>query len=290
MTEQQQHEQRSAEWHQQRVGRVTGSRVGAILHLAPYASRDDVLRSMVREYHNAHSEFVGNVATSYGNDNEPAALMAYEQETRNFVDKAYFVTYEDWLGASPDGYIGDDGLLEIKCPFSRRKDALFVSIKDQPHYYAQIQIQMMVTGRKWCDFYQWSKHGSKLERVDIDHEWLDENLPLLKQFHAEYLDELNNPAHLELIRKEINTNETKLLLDEYDQLKDAVALAQERQKEVLELLVSASGGQSSLLWGRKLTQVEKAGSVSYAKLVKDHAPDVDVEPYRGKSSTFWKLT
>lgn len=289
MTEQP--EQRSTEWHKQRVGLVTGSSVGAILHLAPYATRDDVLRRMVREYHGYPSEFQGNVATEYGTNNEPIALMHYEREYKNYVDKAYFVAHENgWLGASPDGYIGGDGLIEIKCPFSRRKDALFISIDEQPHYYAQIQTQLFVSGRKWCDFYQWSKYGSKLERVYRDDNWLDENLPRLKQFHAEYIDEMHNAEHLEPLRKEINSQYTAILLEEYDQLSDAIALADERKKEVLTELVSIAKGKDALIHGRKLTSVTRAGSVAYAKVVKDHCADIDLEPYRGKESSYWKLT
>lgn len=283
-------EQRSSEWHKQRVGRVTGSRVGAILHLNPWQTREDVLRAMVREYHGAPSEFTGNIATRYGTENEPMALMHYELVTGLFTDKAYFVPYEDWLGASPDALLNDDGLVELKCPYSRRKDADFKSITDQPHYMAQMQVQMFVTGRDFCDFFQWSQKGHKLERVWRDDDWLAANIPALRQFHAEYLSELDNPAHLEPLRKEINTQHTKLLLEEYDSLKDAIALAQERQKEVLAELVEHTGGKDSTVWGRKLTKVEKAGSVAYSKIVKEHLPDLDLNPYRGQGSEYWKLT
>ena len=66
-------QQQSPEWFQARKGRVTGSMVGAILDIAPYMTRDQALRSMVRAYHGAPSEFTGNVATEYGNKNEEGA-------------------------------------------------------------------------------------------------------------------------------------------------------------------------------------------------------------------------
>lgn len=286
-----QHEQQSEEWFKQRIGKITGSRVGAILDLAPYSNRDDVLRAMVREYHGAPSDFSGNVATTWGNNHEAQALMEYERTTQNFVDKAYFVTHENgWLGASPDGYIEPDGLLEIKCPFSRRKDNLFISISDQPHYYAQIQVQLYCTDREWCDFFQWSPKGYKLETVYYDGDWLTKTLPELKAFHELYVSELDNPEHLEPLRKEINTNASRLLIDEYDQLKDAIAMAQERQKEVMDELISMTNDKNALINGRKLTKVIREGSISYAKVVKDNCPDVDLEPYRGKQSESWRLT
>jgi len=284
-------QQRSAEWHAQRVGRVTGSIVGAILGVAPYLTRDECLRSMVRAYHNAPSEFTCNIATEWGTQNEAGAVWAYELETGNTVVPAYFETHEDWLGASPDGYIGEDGLLEVKCPFGIRKDLepKLKSIANQPHYYGQIQVQLYVTGRKWCDFWQWTPHGQKLERVEYSQEWIDNNLPKLRQFHAEYLSEIDNPSHLEPIRKEISTQAARLLLDEYDQLSEAITNAEERRKEVMALLVGIADGKNAFVCGRKLTKVERAGSVKYADVVKKHLPDLDLTPYKGKSSEFWKL-
>ena len=62
-------EQRTPEWFEQRKGRITGSRVGAILGMSPWQKPADVLRAMVREYHGASTEFTGNPATDHGNNN-----------------------------------------------------------------------------------------------------------------------------------------------------------------------------------------------------------------------------
>jgi putative phage-type endonuclease len=283
-------EQRTPAWYEQRKGRVTGSAVGAILGLAPYATRADILRRMVRDYHGAPSEFTGNVATSYGTENEDGAVWQYELETGNKVVPAGFVPFEDWLGASPDGYIGADGLIEVKCPYSLRNGGEFKSIQDQPHYYAQIQVQLYCTGMDWCDFYQWAPHGTKLERVDLDRDWLDRHLPILRQFYAEYLSELDNTDHIQPLRKELNTLEAKRVLEEIDQLREAEEQAKERRKELEADLVLMAGNQNANIWGRKLTLVEKEGSISYAKVVKDHCPTVDLEVYRGKPSSYWRLT
>ena len=80
-------EQRSEEWHKARSGRITASQVGAILGHSPYATRDDVMRRMVRDYHGAEREFVGNIATEYGNFHEAGALAEYQMETGNAVEK-----------------------------------------------------------------------------------------------------------------------------------------------------------------------------------------------------------
>ena len=109
-------EQRSKEWFKAREGRITGSSVGAILGYSPFMSPDDVMRRMVREYHGAESEFKGNAATEWGTLNEPGACVEYEMETGSTVELCGFYKYEHWLGASPDGLIGSNGLVEFKCP------------------------------------------------------------------------------------------------------------------------------------------------------------------------------
>jgi putative phage-type endonuclease len=286
--------QLSQEWFDARKGRITGSSVGAILGFAPYASQEDILRRMVRDYHGTPSEFEGNVATQWGSANEDTAKGFYELEECVRVKPASFVMHPDikWLGASPDGYIGEHGIVEIKCPFGLRKQDVpqFKSINEQDHYYAQIQIQLYCTGRKWCDFYQWVPSGSKLERVEFSKPYIDVILPKLEAFYQLYLSEIDNHEHLQPLRKEINTNTAKLLLAEYDDMCEAEDRAKERKAEIMEELQIISGGKDALIHGRKLTKVERKGSVAYAKVVKDHCPDVDLSEYTGKSSESWRLT
>jgi putative phage-type endonuclease len=283
-------EQRTQEWFEARKGRITASSVGAILGHAPYATRDDVMRRMVREYHGAPEEFEGNIATEYGTRNEAGALTEYIMETGNEVEQIGFVNYEHWAGCSPDGLIGEDGGLEIKCPFGLRKDEVpaFKPLKEQPHYYDQIQFSLWVTGRKWWDFYQWSPNGTMLERVEVDELWQAFSLPHLRQFHAEYVDERKTPdVHLEPKRPIIDTPEAHRIMAEYDQICDALDRAEERKKELIADMVKIAGEKNVVFAGRKLTKTEKAGAIAYAKAVKALLPDADLEPYRGKPSSYW---
>lgn len=285
--------QRSDEWLVQRRGRVTASLVGAILGVAPYMTREQALRAMVRDTLGAPREFTGNVATEWGVYNEEGAIFEYEMvETGRKVKKSGFIPYEDWAGCSPDGLIGDKGGLEVKCPYGIRNDPhpVFKSLEEQPHYYAQVQFSLFVTGREWWDFFQWTPHGTKLEWASVDHEWLDENIPRLRQFYAEYLDALKSPEeHLEPLRVSIDTVKASLILDEYDQLSAAIDNATERRKELLGELVKMAGVRNAKICGRKLTQVQKEGAISYAKAIKELAPDADLEPYRGKPSSYWRI-
>ena len=289
-------EQRSKEWFGARIGRVTGSNVGAILGCDPNRGPDDVMRAMVRSAHGAEPEFTGNVATEYGTFHEAGARAEFEMEHGLAVTNAGFVKHDDWLGASPDGYIDSrDALLEIKCPYSLRQAERPVSFKsifeDLPHYYAQIQIQLYVTLRQGCYFYQWCPADTNLEVVQRDDEWLEEVLPELRTFWLRYRHEVeHNPQeHLEPKRKQINTLEAERLVAEYDELADAADHAKERMTEIKQRLIHMAGEQNAEVCGRKLTRVEKAGSVSYAKVVKENLPDVDLEPYRGKPSVSWRF-
>lgn len=283
-------EQRTEEWHAARKGRITASSVGAILGHAPYATRDDVMRRMVREWVGAEPEFEGNIATEYGTRNEAGALTEYMMETGNSVEYVGFITREDWAGCSPDGLICEDGGLEIKCPFGLRKDEApaFKSIFDQPHYFDQVQFSIWVTNRSWWNFYQWSPNGTSMEKVMWSGSWQDQNLPKLRQFYAEYLAEREEPAiHLEPKRPIIDTPEAHRIAAEYDQICEAIDRAEERKKELLADMVRISGHKDTIFAGRKLTKIEKAGAIAYAKAVKALMPSANLEPYRGKPSSYW---
>ena len=136
----------------------------------------------------------------------------------------------------------------------------------------------------------WSANGSKLERVDPDQEWLDENLPKLRQFHAEYLDAIKAPdEHLKPRRVQIDTAKAALMLQEWDDLAEAIERTEARKKALLEEFVLMAGNGNAEICGRKLTLVERAGSISYAKALAELAPGADLEKWRGKPSSSWRL-
>ena len=82
--------QRTKEWFYARRGRITASNVGAILGLSPFMKPDDVMRNMVRDYHNAEREFKGNVATEYGTFHENMAKIDYEMEMETKIEESGF--------------------------------------------------------------------------------------------------------------------------------------------------------------------------------------------------------
>jgi len=285
-------EQRSDAWFKQRIGRVTGSRVGAILGLSPWQTRDDVMRAMVREYHGAESEFTGNVATMHGQYHEDGATMDFTLETGIAVTAAPFIPYDDWLGASPDGFTSDGGVFECKCPWAKRNDEKpeFKSLMEQPWYAAQCDIEAFVAGRPHIWFWQWTPNGQVAERVDRNDAWLNENLPKLRQFHAQYLAEIQEPHdHLAPRRIEIDTPEAAKMVREYDELVEQIERMTERKKDLLGEMAEAAGNKNALFSGRKLTLTSKSGAISYSKAIKALLPDADLEKWRGKPQEYWGL-
>lgn len=275
-------EQRSKEWFSARAQRITGSAIGAILGLSPFATPADVMRRMVRDYHGQPSEFKGNVATEHGTTNEPNALADYVMQYEQVKECGFFVHSDfDWLGASPDGLIGDDGLIEIKCPYSMRHSADgFKSISEQQHYYAQMQYEMFCTGRKWCDFYQWSPYGDKIERVNFDPIFIEETMPKLFAFYAEYIEQ-RKPENA---WRYIDGGD---LVQRYKMAKAALEVATAELEEAKQALIDATNGEGGKVGDLNITKAKRQGSIAYAKAVKDLLPDADLEAYRGKESEYW---
>lgn len=284
-------EQRSPEWFAARKGRITGSMVGAALGLDPNTTRDEAMRRMVRAYQGLPSEFEGNIATTWGTNHEEEAREAFEYDQGVQVAPASFVVHPEykWLGASPDGYVRDYALLEIKCPFGLRdkpKPVPFKSISEQPHYYAQMQIQMYCTDKIACYFWQWTPKDTKLEIVDYDPLWIKAYLPKLESFYEEFLAIRDEGLEEKL---EIDTPTMRQRLAEYDDLAKQIEQAEARRKEILDQLVFESAGEDAVICGRKLTLVQRAGSVSYAKAIKELAPNADLKKWRGAPTSYWTL-
>lgn len=277
--------QLTPEWFEKRKGKITGSSVGAILGLSPYQKPEDVMRRMVRDFHGAENEVKDNIVFQYGRLNEKFALADFEDETFLSVKETGFNVSEqyEWLGASPDGLVGDDAIIEIKCPFSKRESSDFKSIKEMPHYYAQVQIELFCTNRKKAYFFQWSKVGNKLETINIDNDWLDENIPLLEEFYQDYLIELMNPCHLEPLVKEMTDDD---LINEYNAAVEADRVAKERLASVKKRIFEKANGEKTRISDRLVYPVMRQGAVNYQKIVTEHMPDFDVELYRSKPTQY----
>ena len=150
--------QGSPEWLAERAGHVTASKASDVL--AKIKSGEAAVRRKYRiqvvteRLTGAPVQGFQNAAMLWGTQTEPFAREAYEADTGDLVDQVGFLKHPSvaWVGASPDGLLGTDGLIELKCPESTTHLGWMEEDRVPPEHIPQIQFQMWVTGRKWCDF------------------------------------------------------------------------------------------------------------------------------------------
>lgn len=151
-------EQGTPEWFAQRLGKVTASRVSDIIAKTKTgfsSSRANYLAKLVAERLTGQAaETFKSGAMQHGTETEPQARMAYEAETGLMVTEVAMIQHGtiEMSGASPDGLVGEDGLVEIKCPNTSAHIATLMADKAPSQYIPQMQWQMACTGRAWCDF------------------------------------------------------------------------------------------------------------------------------------------
>jgi putative phage-type endonuclease len=151
-------EQRTEEWYSARAGKVTASRVADVIARTKSgygASRAAYMAELVIERITGKpTEKFSSAAMQWGTEKEPEALSLYQVETGALVELVGFVPHPDieGSGASPDGLIGGDGLIEIKSPNSSTHLDTLLLQKIPDRYQVQMLWQMACTGRMWCDF------------------------------------------------------------------------------------------------------------------------------------------
>ena len=151
-------EQRTEEWYNARLGKVTASRVADVVAKTKSGystSRANYMAELICERLTGFKgESYMNAAMQWGVTTEPEARAAYEAKAGVFVTEVGFTPHLliDSSGASPDGLVDDDGLVEIKCPFTATHLETLLSDTAPSKYITQMQWQMACTERNWCDF------------------------------------------------------------------------------------------------------------------------------------------
>jgi putative phage-type endonuclease len=199
-------DQGTTEWFAARCGKVTASRVADVIAKTKTGystSRDNYMAQLVCERMTGKpAESFSNSAMQWGTDTEPFARAAYEATQGVMVEEVGFVRHSsiEWAGASPDGLVGDDGLVEIKCPNTLTMIETLLSQKVPGKYFAQMQFQMACTGRKWTDYVVFDPRMPEkaqlfVKRVDRDDAYIAEIEAEIVKFLAEVasqVQQLNN--------------------------------------------------------------------------------------------------
>lgn len=156
--------QGTAEWLAARTGRITASRMSAVMakgrNGAPSTTRAAVMGELIAEYLTGQSgETYTNADMQRGTELEPEARAAYEVKTGHLVKEVGLVLHpkNDRWGASPDGVVGEAGLLEIKCPRTHVHIGYILAGKPPAEYLPQMAWQAACCGREWVDFASYDK-------------------------------------------------------------------------------------------------------------------------------------
>lgn len=184
-------EQGSDEWHAARRGIVTASVVGRLITARTIkpANNDDsraLTATLVAERITGYTEPTFTTADMYrGIEDEPRARDLYS-ETYAPATEAGFMVRDDWgyrIGYSPDGLVGDDGLIEVKS--RRQKKHLQTILADAvpPENMAQLQCGLLVSGRAWIDYLSYCG-GMPMwrKRVEPDPKWFEAIVEAVAQF------------------------------------------------------------------------------------------------------------
>jgi putative phage-type endonuclease len=181
-------EQGTEAWFADRLGKVTASRLADVLAKTKTgysASRTNYMTQLVLErITKTKAESYSNAAMQWGVEQEPFARAAYEAHTGQMVEEVGFMPHPeiDDAGASPDGLVGDDGMVEIKCPSSSTALEVWLTHSQggnpvDAKYFAQMQWQMRCADRSWCDYVVFdprmpAKAQLFISRVERDADWL----------------------------------------------------------------------------------------------------------------------
>ena len=167
--------QGTEEWFACRLGKLTAS-VAKTISTAGKGLETLCLEKATEILTGKPNETYKNEAMEQGNLLESEARSIYELETGATVTQVGFVEENEYVGVSPDGLVGDDGLIEIKCPTNKTYTQYLLDGKIKPEYYSQMQMQMFITERLWCDYVVYNPNFKKsitIQRVYPDNKEIE---------------------------------------------------------------------------------------------------------------------
>ncbi len=191
--------QGTAEWHNLRLGKVTASRVADLTAKTKTgwgASRHNYTAELLAErLTGVPAESYKSVPMLHGIETEPEARLAYEFRGMIEVEQIGFIHHPtiEMSGASPDGLVGADGMVEIKCPNTATHIETLLVGRIPEKYVTQMLWQLACTGRKWCDFVSFDPRLPERMRLFVARVQRDEKrIKELEAAVTEFLFELDN--------------------------------------------------------------------------------------------------
>lgn len=166
-------EQRSKQWYDLRCGKLTASNFHVLMHNSCTAHQYIMEKALERLTGKCVPNRFWTEDLQRGIDLEPIACREYELETGNKVIHVGFIEHNEYAGSSPDGLVGTDGMIEIKCPNEQNFWKLQLHPKISPQHYTQMQFNMWVAKRLWCDYVNYSTMERPIiQRVPRNEEYI----------------------------------------------------------------------------------------------------------------------
>ncbi len=174
-------DQGSSEWLDLRLGFITASKFKDVIAGGAGKTRKSYMLQIAAEIVTGERlPTFSNSAMEWGTATEPQARSMYELENCFTVEEIAFAYFDDKkIGCSPDGLIGNDGLVELKCPNTTTQIETFLSGKMPTGHKPQVQGQLWVMDRDWCDFVSFDPriNGASsyfCQRIHRDEEYIKE--------------------------------------------------------------------------------------------------------------------
>lgn len=204
-------EQRSDEWYQARLGKATASRFKDVLATLKSGGEAATRRNyraqlVIERLTGERAERFRSEYMDWGTETEDLARITYSLKTGNKVEQVGFIEHKKLAtGASPDGLVDEDGTIEIKCMNTANHIDVLKTQRALPEYIPQIQGQLWITGRKWCDFVSFeptlpANAQIFVQRVYRDETFIAELILAVEQFLREldadvaFLEQYNQPV------------------------------------------------------------------------------------------------
>ena len=185
-------DQLSDEWFSVKRGKISASHMHEVMAGGTGKTRKNYMLKLIAERITGQTqESYQNDAMVWGTETEPLARQAYEMDTLQNVQQVGFVEINDFLGCSPDGFVGEDGTIQIKCPNTTTHLSYILDGKMPTDYIRQVQSELWMCDRQWCDFISFDPRCSVRPlfkvRVNRDEKKIEE----IKSAVDEFICEMN---------------------------------------------------------------------------------------------------
>jgi hypothetical protein len=172
------------EWYKARAGRVTGSQ--AFRFLGGSAAQKTYLYELIEEVAIGYSRNFQSFEMEYGLKMEPVAISLYQLLHSN-VEPSYFVIQGRYKGCTPDGFIHDDGIIEVKCPTRVANHIKYIEEGPDKKHYQQMMFNMYICEKSYCDFISYCDKVSPekrlhVQRIEYDVEFIEDMTEKLDAF------------------------------------------------------------------------------------------------------------